>query len=307
MPPGVPPRIFPIFALIFGLLASAIAGCDRAPSAPAQSADPSVRLAVLSPALAQTLRDLGLGEQIVARHGWDSISPQTIPPVGGETGLDYEALLRARPTHVILQASAQGVPPRLAQLATEQHWKVTSIPLLKLDDVRAGIAGVWAAAGRVDEPPAQVLADFDRALQPRPALKSRLGRVLILAGTDPPGAMGPGSFHFELVERLGGSCVPNTGAAYIQLSPEDVLKLDPDTLVLLAPGALRQFGPAGLTALLGPLNKLGLRCVRDNRLIVVSDPACQLPATTLARVADTIARQAAAWDAPPAQGPGGTP
>lgn len=269
-------------------------GCDRAPRG-ALPTDSGPRLAVLSPALCQTLRDLGAADRVVARHGWDSYSPGELPVAGSETGLDYEVLLRVRPTHVVMQTGAQQFPPRLEQLARDHGWEIVGIPVLRLDDVRASIARLGRCAGAAPSAVASAESTFDRALSNRPGFAGRAGSVLTLAGVDPPAVMGPGSFHYELVERLGAVALPREGAAFIQLSLEDVAKLDPDSLVLVLPGASSEGDAPAWRSTLGPLARLSLRCVREGRVALLNDPLGQLPATSLARVADSLADTVATW------------
>jgi ABC-type hemin transport system substrate-binding protein len=269
------------------ILAILATGCDRA-EPPAAKPDPShtanpraPRLAVLSPAFAETLRGMGAGDRIVARHGWDSFSPPTIPPVGNEGGIDYESLLKTNPTQVIMEAGAKDPPARLSQLAKDHGWTILRIPNLTLDDIAHATAALANAAG-VDPAIATDAADrFNAAFTRDETLAQRAGRALILIGTDPPAVMGPGSFHHEMVERMGADAIPNDGAPFIQWSVEDVLKSDPDTLVLILPGATTDDPAANL----GPLAKLNLRCVERKAVVVITDPKAHLPATSLADVA----------------------
>jgi ABC-type Fe3+-hydroxamate transport system substrate-binding protein len=272
------------------MLAILALGCDRA-EPPAAKPDPShnakpatPRLAVLSPAFAETLRGLGAADRIVARHGWDSFSPSAIPPVGNEGGIDYESLLKTNPTHVIMEGGAKDPPSRLSQLAKDHGWTILRIPNLTLDDIANATAALAKAAGIAPEIAQDAADRFNAAFAREDAIAPRAGRVLILIGTDPPAVMGPGSFHYEMVERLGADAIPNEGAPFIQWSVEDVLKSDPDTLILILPGAEADDPAANL----GPLAKLNLRCVQRKAVIVITDPKAHLPATSLAEVAPKL-------------------
>lgn len=267
---------------------AAMCGCDQSTATipTAQPPPTAPRLAVLSPALAQTLRDLGAERTIVARHGWDSFTPASIPPVGNEGGIDYESLLKSRPTHIILQSGAKENPARLEALSGQYGWHIIRVPTLTLNDISAGIAPLAEAAGASDQTRDALAASFRAAFDPIDGMKNRAGRVLVLAGVDPPTVMGPGSFHYEMIERLGADAVPDDGAAFIQWNVEDVIRCDPDTLVLMIPGA--DDSAEALPAALGPLARVGLRCVSANRVVVVSDPKCHLPATSLAGIADRL-------------------
>lgn len=279
-----------------------LGGCsDRAPSAPTEAASTpgGPRLAVLSPALADTIRDLGAENAIVGRHGWDAFTAQTVPAVGSESGLDYESLLRVRPTCVLLQEGAKGVPPRLSELADANRWRVATVPLLRLEDVRTSIGALASLAGASAEASDALSGRFDAAMAAVPGFRERAGRVLVLISTDPPAAAGPGSFHHEILSRLGATPIPNDGTAFQQLSIEGVMRLDPDSIIVLAPGGNDR--PESL----GKLREVGLRAVRDRRVLVVTDARAHLPSTGLVRVAEVIRAGVMAW--PPANPVPSTP
>lgn len=279
-------------SIVLAALSALLVACDRStPSTGTTTAnaspDGAPRLAVLSPALAQTLRDLGAGDRIVARHGWDSFTPATIPPVGNEGGIDYESLLKAHPTQVIMEAGAKEPPARLGELAASNNWTIVRVPNLKLDDIASGTTTLGAATGIPSTQAEELRQHFADAFKGDPDIAQRAGRVLVLIGVDPPALVGPGSFHHEMIERLGADAVPDSGAPFIQWSVEDVLKCDPDTIVLLAPGSTSQDPRSNL----GPLAKINLRCLNRGAVIVVTDPKAHLPATSLAGIASDLRKR----------------
>lgn len=254
------------------------------------------RLVVLSPALAVIIHDLGRDDLIVGRHGFDETSDREIRVVGDQSGIDYEALLSSRPTHVLLERSSQGVPRRLAELGTSNGWYITSFPLLTLSDIRAAVRGLddltRASDAEEQSPNCQSLLDeMDRAWAIRNGIAAHAGRTLILAWTDPIGAMGPGSFHHQLVLALGGDPVPDQGNPFITMSVEDVIHLDPDSLILLLPGSKEQ----DLSRLLGPLSRADLRAVKSGRVGVITDRLAHSPSTAMISVADDLAEVMLAW------------
>lgn len=283
-----------------------LGACDRSADRPAAAraagaANP-VRIVALSPAIAVTLADLGLADRIVARHAYDKFSDQSLPVVGDQSGLDYEALLRVDPTHVLLEWGSRDPPPRLMALASSRGWTVRTFRLLTLEDVRASTRDLAALVG---DPPARANADrliegMDRAWAPRPGLGDRVGSVLALYWTDPAGAAGPGSFHDQILRRLGVRPADVGTAPYVVLDPETVRRMDPDTILLIMPGA----DPSDTTTLLGPLARLGLRAEREGRVAVVTDPYCQTPCSRLAGVAEAMADSLASLPAmnPPGEG-----
>jgi ABC-type Fe3+-hydroxamate transport system substrate-binding protein len=305
------------FILACGLLP--IVGCDRttppraSPSHPAQAPKPIAhpwRLAPLSPALALVLRDLGLGESIVARHGFDAFSPQTLPIVGDQTGLDYEALLRLQPTHVLLEWGARPLPPKLQELASVHGWTISNHSMLTLDDIRATTLQLrdhfpTIAPGMPTRD--ELAARFDLAWAPRSSAGQvslrEAGRVLLLAQIDPPAALGPGSCHHQLLERLGATPALARGAAWITLDAEDVLRLAPEAIVLIVPRAPGTPAPEAptfedLTRRLGRLGTLAIPAIQGKRVALIDDPLCQTPSTSMIALADELDRVLRVWAKP---------
>lgn len=296
------------FGPILVFMAAMLASCDRKPAASAAA----VRVAALSPGLAATLVDLGYAQTIVARHAWDLVLPRGVP-VAGDTvggGIDYERLLAINPTHVFVQfGSVQTpLPERLLSLAAERGWVVKRYEPLTLPEV-------WSVAQQMDDvlrSAGAVSVPLDRLEQRRagwaaafasdPTL-ARAGRVLLLADVTPPTALGPGSWHDDLLRGIGG--VPVLSAEgkprpWIVLDAEDLRALAPDAIVLIRPRSkgtgsepmsIAQLQEALLRASGGP----GIRAVDESRVVHLDDPLAHLPATTVTELAGQLRRQLEAW------------
>lgn len=266
------------------LLALALGACEggRGESpAPQAGGDQGPRIAALSPAIAIILDDLGLSDRLVARHAFDEYSERSVPVAGDQGGVDYERLLRAEPTHVLLQWGARQPPRRLGELAGEQGWVVVDYPMRTLEDIREATRDLGKRFDRT-QAAAALLERMDEAWAPAsPELARRVGRVLPLYWTNPPGAAGPGSFHHQLLEAMGLTPALQDGPAYIEIDPEDLRRLDPDTIVLFAPGA----EPADLSEMLSPLERLDLRAVREGRVALINHPWSQIPGTSMIETA----------------------
>lgn len=170
-------------------------------------------MAVLSPALGAIVRDLGLGELVVGRHAWDRGFGDGVPPVGDQTAIDYERLRRAAPTHVLLQWGDRALPARFRELAESEGWAVENIEVLSLGEIGAAVRRVAAFCGdgAARERAEGLVGELDAALAPVEGLRERAGRVVSLYGVNPLGVAGPGSFTFEMVERLGARAAPRGG------------------------------------------------------------------------------------------------
>lgn len=259
--------------LLAVLLVPILVGCGEKGEGFAQS-ESGPRLAVLSPGLCEVLRDLGAGDAIVARHDYDRFTDPSVPAAGDQGAIDYEALLGVGPTHVVVEARAGGVPARLEEIAGRSGWEVVVVPMLSAQDIRDSIARMGALSGSGEGVIAELERAFDEAFA-RSEHVALLGRTLLLVESSPAGAVGPGSLHYELVERLGARPVPSEGAAFMRLSHEDVAKLDPDSIVVFTGGG----ASGGVDAALGGLARLDLRARREGRVVVVDDPKALLQGT----------------------------
>ena len=261
------------FALAAVVLAIFTPAC--AEEAPRDASnDDAPRLASLSPALAQMVRDLGHGASLVGRDGYDAWSAQALPVVGDLTGIDYESLLAVDPTHLLMEPSASGVPTRLASMAERQGWEIVLLATLSIEDVEtsaAQLAEFLDAQEALDE----WRESWSEASEPLADAKGE--RPLVLLSTDPPAALGPGSVHHEMLALLGCDPVPAEGSAYQQLALEDVIALNPTSIVLLASNETSE----DIDDLLGPLTRLDLDAVRARRVVVVRDAMALIPSTSL--------------------------
>ncbi len=265
---------------------------------------PGPRIVALSPGLGVTLRDLGWAPWIVGRHAFDAALDPSIPVCGDQLAIDYEALLRARPTHVLLEWGSRPLPDRLEALAREHGWIVRSWAMLSLADIRRGIPEIDAAlrggmsesTAPVQAPPPdaadRLLARLEEAVRPRPGL-ALAGKVLLLVGLSPPSALGPGSWHDEALRSMGAMPALDAGAAYQQLDFEDVLRLRPDAVVIFAPrgaGRAPGDGPGPVMDRLGRLGALDVPAFRTGRVALIDDPACLTPGSGVIAMAEALAR-----------------
>lgn len=294
------------------LLAFALLSCEQAappPRATASNAPANLRIAALSPAIAVILRDLGHADSIIARHGFDAWSDPALPVAGDQQGFDYETLLRVNPTHVLVQwgGGAQRIlPPRLLQLARERGWLVQDLPLLTLADIERAAQSLYTLATPSPATPTVAWADTPLAARmkaawaPRTLRLAPAGRVLLLYGTNPPTAIGPGSCHHQLLERLGGTPAITTGSPFMQLDAEDILRIAPDTIILVRPQSAastqpipgphwRIIQPGEFTTTLGPLARHPIPALQNNRVGILSDPLAAIPGTNLIGLADDLA------------------
>lgn len=197
----------------------------------ASSTEDGPRIAALSPALGVMLIDLGLEDRVVARHAWDSFLPASIPHAGDQSAIDYERLIAADPTHVLLEWGSRELPTRLVELAADRGWTIADYRLLTLEDTVDAVRTLAAAFDIDTDLPERMASAWSR----RPP-REDVGDVLLMIQTAPEiAALGPGSAHAEILERLGFSHAFESGGPYQVLLAEDVAALEPAHVVVIAP------------------------------------------------------------------------
>ncbi len=307
-----------LLAVIGAVGLTCAAGCERraAPVVPSGH----VRVVALAPAFAQMLRASGAGRALVGRHAYDAWSEASLAVCGDQAGVDYERLVALLPTHIVVQRDATPTAPRLVKLAAERGWVLIELPLLTLGDVeRAGerMAALAREAGAVQVERAGAFA----ALKV-PEGGTFSGTVLLLHGIDPPTALGPGSYHYELLVRVGGVPALKTGGPYVTLDAESVARLNPGAIVLIQPTrvGLARVGPARVGPALaggesapargpehqqstraeaikrlGVLAKLDLEAVRAGRVWLIDDEMALVPGTNLAATGGELSAVLQRW------------
>ena len=282
--------------LIGAVVWVAICGCGRpeqaGPTALQATAPP--RIVSLSPALSRTLLDLGLGDLIVGRSAFCASLPQEIPVVGNLYEVDYERLIRLEPTHVLVQPpSASGPDPQLERLGGRHGWTIAHWTINSIDDIEQVIRdlpGVLYAdrpdrqtlvAGRA----AEMLNEIAAALTP-PGDGGWRGRTLLVSDTEPVWVFGHGTYLHDILTAMGGANA--VGAqGWVQLSLEDVGRLDPEAIIIV-----RDRGPSDLDPLeaAGPLRKLDTTARRRGRIAVLWHPDAKLPSSGVVGVAQEMRR-----------------
>ena len=117
------------------IAAAFIVGC-RQKYGPITTTPGEPRIVSLSPAVSRTLVDFGLDDLIVGRSPWCASLDPAIPVAGDLYTIDYERLIRLRPTHVLVQPPAStGLDPALQRLATEHGWVIGQWTFNTLDDI----------------------------------------------------------------------------------------------------------------------------------------------------------------------------
>jgi ABC-type hemin transport system substrate-binding protein len=280
-----------LVVIIMGLM---VGGCGQGPEPAADDAGP--RLVVLSPALAVILRDVGAESLMVGRHDFDQVFTD-LPACGHQGGIDYERLLTLEPTHVLIEWGSRALPPRLVSLAEANGWEIERYEIRTLEDILSAAEALETEFGpkSITEP---IRDSLEQAWARSEVPLGRVGRVLLLAATGPPGALGPGSFHYEILERLGATLAMTRGGPWVELDSEDIIALAPDAIVLVVPrpgGA--GIGAVGVDAVakLGGIGSLDIPAVRSGRVAVLDGVSYLTPSTAMGDFARNLREVLEGW------------
>ncbi len=278
--------------LIAGLLATS--SCKRSDDRRVERDENEIRIVSLSPAISRTLIDFDLDRHIVGRTPYCTAIDQSIPVVGDLMSVDYEQIIGVQPTHVLVQPPAAGVDAALLKLAAERGWIIADWRLNGLNDIQR----------MLDELPARLFADDANARATmerdgstiKDALHAALAgeftsgtgykavyRVLMVNAVDPVMAFGRGTYLDDVLVSMGGANAIND-AGWVQLSLEDVVRLEPEAIILVKPGA----SEVDIARDLGPLAEIDVPAVRDQRLAVLRHADALLPSSAVVEVASEL-------------------
>lgn len=226
------------------LLASACGAPRSAPSGSpsgAASAAPRVaaagdgggRIAVMSPAAAETLAELGVGDRVVAVGDFVDWPPELAgrPKIGAFDAPNAERLVELGVTQLFTAASeaGRGEHARLEGLGIE----VVALDTSTFAGTLAAIAETGRRVGREAEARQlleRIAARIDEVRRRAAAGPRR--RVLVAVGHDPLFVAGPGSHLDELVTIAGGQNVAHDATSpYPMIALESVLERAPQVIV----------------------------------------------------------------------------
>lgn len=257
-----------------------------------RNAAQAIRIVSFSPAISRTLIDFGLQDRIVGRTTYCDFLPEEVPVVGDLHSVNYERLIELDPTHVLLQPSSAGVDRRLTQLGQERGWTIAAWPGIdQIDDIEQlvrELPGVLCQ-GRSDdeEEMARTAAELTNriaaSLAPGDAPLWR-GRTLIVHSTQPVRVFGRGTYLNDVLTRLGASNAVEA-EGWKELSLEDVLRLNPEAIIIIRPGEA-DWTDAMEAA--GALGRLEIDAVRNRRVALLTHPDALLPSTGIIKVAGEL-------------------
>lgn len=230
------------------IMIATLAGCGReqagpAASAPAASAEHGPRIVCLSPASTLQIVQLGAADRLVGVTAFDEPSlPEEyrgLPAVGDYYNVNFESLLRLKPTAMIVQKADDRLWPHLKEFARQHQVELVNVRLDTLDDLFATARRVGQVCGKAQaaEYKVRLMQAQIQALREKTAVLPH-PKVLYIIGKNPIWVVGANRIWNDIVTMAGGvNLGASLGSDFPEISREGIVRLAPEALLLGDPGA----------------------------------------------------------------------
>lgn len=263
-------------------LASALllAACDR----PAQPTVPDA-IVSLSPAATSLIVAIGGRDRLVGVSTYES-DPRVaaLPRVGDYENVDWERIRSLAPRHLITQVAPDRLPTGFVEQARKIDCAVRPIHIDRLEDIRVAIEQIGEELSLVSaarETWSTIRSDLDAVRAAHAG--ERPVRTLIVTSDDGLGVAGVDNFLDDLLQVAGGTNAVGAGRpGYFKLDREQLLKLDPEAIVLLLPDANADSASRARQTFEAMSD---LAAVKSNRLRVVTRGDSLMPNANVAQTA----------------------
>lgn len=244
------------------------------------------RIVSVGPSNTEFLFALGAGDRVV---GVDDFSDQPaaatkLEKVGG-VKVNLEQVVSLKPDLVVTVKFSDGTIERLA---------ATGVPVLVVDPQSIGdVSRTAILLGRAVGASGDRLAtDIDAKLQQvKQKVAGASGRPRVfheVDASDPtkPFTVGPGSFIQDLITLAGGvNIAAGAGSAYPQISVEEVVRSDPEVIVL----GDADYGTTAEQVAARP-GWSGISAVKSNRVLPIADSLVSRPGPRVGDAAEAYAK-----------------
>jgi len=269
---------------------------------------PAMRVVSLAPALTQMMVDMGQENLLVGVAQHDPFAATSLPVVGHWQDINTELLLSLRPTHVLTMTGRRATPlPLLVKLAPSCGFKLVAYrsplsvsdisqtifdqqePALAADGLSPRCLGVVLnAMDSAKRLVAQMALELDHVRRVTADLAKP--RVLMVIGVNPLMASGPGTVHDQLLSYCGAqNAAGNATVGAPVYDKERLLEANPDVVLMLLPHAVA-LGPIDTDPRLALFRGLSIEAVKQDRVVLVSDPQVQLTSSGVGRIAMAMAK-----------------
>jgi len=286
-----------VVAAGLAFLGAGLACSESPPAGPsAPGGERPLRILSLTPNITEILFAMGLGDRVVGRSTYCTYPPEAlaVPAVGDTIHLSLEKIIRLEPTLAFLVARPEAVRHD-ATLARLESLGIRVVPLQadRMDEMLNAIRTLGRETR--EEEAAQALldriqGDLDRVRKQVAGLSRP--RVLFVCpmsvGSSRVLVAGRGTFVDGLLDVAGAENVYPDEANWPTLSPQQVIALAPDVVIINAVGSnappdrvetIRQSW-ASLT---------GVPAVANGRVHILTEPYLTIPGPRVGQAAERLA------------------
>ncbi len=242
------------------------------------------RIVTAAPSATELAFALGLGDEVVAVDKYSNYPPEASskPSIGSYIDPDLESIVGAGPDLVLV------TDVHLAKLVPALEARQIPTVVMSAKDIE-GVYADLLLLGRISGQLEQAEALVDQ-------LRARVARVeQAVAGATPVRAFyeidptlytaGPGTFIDDVIRRAGGiNIAAGATTAYPQLSAEEVIRADPEVIILADQGA--GVSPDAVRARQG-WSKVS--AVVNNRLVVLDPDIASRPGPRIVDALEQVA------------------
>lgn len=238
-------------------------------------ARPPTRLVTIFASNTELVASLGLTERIVGIETYTRFPPEVVgrPTVGGRLGFSVDRVVRQRPDLVVVTPARQAVN-QLVDPMERLGIPIIVLTHRSIPEVMANIRLVADVTGVPDRGAAVTGALQARldAVADRIAGKRR-PRIVMITGRVATGMLliaRPGSYTADAMVAAGGDLAFDRAQMLSQVSPEAILRADPDVVLFAGSAADMQdlFGRSGWSS---------LRALKEKRIFAVSRAEFLIP------------------------------
>jgi iron complex transport system substrate-binding protein len=252
------------------------------------------RFVSLSPAITETLFAIGAGSQLAGVSDYCHYPPEVerLPRLGSGYTPRYEAIVGLQPTAVFVEGVNAETTRELGKVLA-----IEVLPWLTLEQVVASTRQLGKHTG--NQARAEQLARaYEDTVRPRTSPVSP--RILLVLAHTPmqlreAWIIRRNSIHGRILEAAGAiNAVPDAINGPPRLSLEQVIRLDPDGIVVL------QAAAQGNPRLLDDWRQLSvLNAIRKGQLQLIAAPGLTIPGPRIVELVQRLSPVVRAWSKPP--------
>jgi len=263
------------------------------------------RIVSMAPSITETLYALGLGDKVVGVTRFCKYPPQaeSKKKVGGYYDPNFEAIVALKPDLIVMLEEHEQALTGFAKLNLE----TLVVSHQTIDGIIESFRQIGRVCGRGPEG-RRLAREYQNRMEKIRTITRDLPRLRVLMALDRTFGtghladvyiVGPDNYFDRIIELAGGQNVyREQGVRYPVVSPEGILRLNPDVIIDLVPPGMA--GQLDRKTIMADWKELGeVNAVKNGRVLVFDQDYACVPGPRFIKLAEDLARvlhPEAAWD-----------